>query len=184
VEEERPSAAPRVVVAASMAVAAGAAPTTDLEHIAVEVLGGWLVRLRLGDEESCVLALGPSPVRELGVGRRRISGPALRVVRARLDDTGFAGERIAAIEGVVELDPPGPVSLRRMPDGSITVTTSSGIRLDPAWATRPLRSLRIEPGTEREAAVRLDEALVVPRSTIRRLQRRSGSTLVEIEVRS
>lgn len=180
VEESRPSSRPRVLAAASSAVAAPADSIPDLESVIVDVRGRWILEVRLADEETCTLVLARSGARALVAGSRRVTGPSLRVVRARQDDAGFAGESIAEIEGVVRLDRPGPISVRRHADGSVQVMTTTGFTLDRSWTAGPLRTLTAEgrPGSCTEETLALSG--VVGSGIVRRLQRATGHTLVEI----
>ncbi|HLO34752.1 MAG TPA: DUF2264 domain-containing protein, partial [Candidatus Deferrimicrobium sp.] len=108
VEESRPSSRPRVLASATSAVAARTPATADLESVVVDVLDRWVLEVRLADEETCTLVLARSGPPVIIAGSRRVTGPSIRVVRARQDDAGFAGEAIGEIEGVVRLDRPGP----------------------------------------------------------------------------
>jgi hypothetical protein len=182
-EESRASARERIVVAASLAAAAGAGSIADLEAVEAEPASGSALTIRFGEDESCVLQLGSRFVNEVRVESRWVRGPAVRVVRGFADDSAFAGETISSIDGVIALDPPGPVAVSRSEDGTVRVTTSSGVRLDPSWTRGTSRAIETDGGDGVPVEIRLDEPGVITRRTIRRLQRLTGMALVELELR-
>jgi hypothetical protein len=180
VEESRPSSRPRLLAAVSSAVAAPTCSTTDLESVVVDVLDRWVLQARLADEETCTLVLARSGARMALAGSRRVTGPSIRVVRASRDEAGFEGEAIAEIEGVVRLDRPGPISVRRLPDGSVRVLASTGFALDRAWTAAPMRTLTADDRSGSRTVETLARSGVVSSGTVRRLQRATGRSLVEI----
>lgn len=165
---------------ASAAVAAHLDPTPDLDSVTVLVLDRWIIQVRLADEEVCTLVLARSGRPDVMAGSRRVTGPSVRLVRARCDDTGFAGESITEIEGVIRLERPGPISVRRHADGSVRVVTATGFALDQRWASGRLRTLVADGGSRSPTPASLRQAGVVPSGIVRRLQRATGRTLVEI----
>jgi len=179
VEESRPSSRPRMLAAASSALAAPTGATADLESVVVDVLDRWVMQVRLADEETCTLVLSRSGARAITAGSRRVSGPSIRVVRARQDDAGFEGEAIAEIEGVVRLDRPGPISVRRHPDGSVRVMTTTGFALDGDWTAAPMRTFTAEGRYGSRVAGTLVRSGVVTSGDVRRVQRETGRSLVE-----
>jgi hypothetical protein len=191
VQESRRSDQARMVAAASAALAAGAAEGPglaeligDLEAVAVAIVDRWILEVRLGREETCRVVLGRGGARDMEVRGRRFSGPSIRVVRARNDDSGFGGEQLLEIAGVIRLDAPGPIAIRRQGAG-VRITTSTGFAVDPRWSGAFLTHLH--PGPEEaderpERIERLEQPGVVPSALIRRLQRRSGRTLVDVEL--
>jgi hypothetical protein len=183
VEESPASARARIVLSASAAAASDSTYRADLDAIDAKVLAGSVVLVRLGDEESCLLQLGPRTAGEVVVAGRRVTGPGVRVVRARMDGSAFAGEAISAIDGVVELDPPGPLSVQRLETGIVRATTASGIRLDPSWMIASPRRATLDGGLGTPIDIPLDEPGVIGRRAIRRLQRITGATLLELELR-
>ncbi|HEY2888669.1 MAG TPA: hypothetical protein VGJ17_08645, partial [Candidatus Limnocylindrales bacterium] len=180
VEESRPSSRPRVLAAASLAIADSAASPEELALVHVELPERWLLRVRLADEETCLLVLAASGARSLQAGRRRVVGPSIRLVRAREDDAGFGGESIAEIEGVIRLDRPGPISVRRLPDGTVRIVTSTGFALDPDWLGGPLLTLAADAGSGLPSRQALEQSGTVPSGMVRRLQRAVGRSLVTI----
>jgi hypothetical protein len=182
VHESRPSSRPRVLAAASLAVAAFPVSMADLESVVVESLDRWTLRLRLADEEACTLMLGRAGARAAWAGARRATGPSIRVIRARQDDRGFEGESLFEIEGVLRLDRPGPISVHRLADGSVRVVTSSGLALDRDWTAVPMRTWSAARGSQGEIVETLAQAGVVPSATVRRLQRATGRSLVELRL--
>jgi hypothetical protein len=182
VEESRPSSRPRMLAVASSAVASATGSTTDLESVLVDVVDPWILQVRLGDEETCTVVLARAGARIAFVGGRRVTGRSLRVVRARLDDTGFEGESIAEIEGVVRLDRAAPITLRRHQDGSVRVLTTTGFALDRNWAGSALRSLVAAPSQGSPTTETLARPGVVPPEAVRRIQRATGRSLVEVRL--
>lgn len=182
VEESRPSARPRVLACASAAIARTEAPIADLESIAVDLEDRWTLWVRFATEETCVVVLARAGARALTVGPRRVTGPALRVVRSRTDDSGFAGEQISEIEGVIALDRPGPVSVQRSDDGSVRIVTATGFRLHPGWTLKPLATLATDDPSRPSETEHLESPGVVGARAIRRLQRATGRTLVQVRL--
>jgi hypothetical protein len=99
------------------------------------------------------------------------------------DGTALAGESIAAIDGVVWLERPGPISVAHDGD-AIVVWAEGGFRIDPAWATFAPRNVAVRGIDEGwSAPVRLDELGVVPGALVRRLRRSTGRRLLELRLR-
>jgi hypothetical protein len=180
VEESRPSSRPRMLAVASSALATGPASATDLESVVVDIADRWVLQVRLAAEEACTLVLGRVGARVAWAGSRRVSGPSIRVVRARLDDTGFEGELLAEIEGVIRLDRPAPITLRRRQDGSVRVLTTTGFVLDRAWTGAAIRTLIVDDDLGSSAVEALARPGIVPTATVRRIQRTTGRSLIEI----
>ncbi|HLO35576.1 MAG TPA: hypothetical protein VK194_05820, partial [Candidatus Deferrimicrobium sp.] len=74
----------------------------------------------------------------------------------------------------------GPISVRRSADGSVRVLTSTGFALDRDWAGAPLRTLIAEGPSGSRMAEALARSGIVPSGIVRRVQRATGRSLVEI----
>jgi hypothetical protein len=181
VEELGLSVRSRIVVSAT----AAADRTADVEaslrtiDVAVDEPTGLVHVTGLG-AGSALVSLGRRAPDHLELAGRTVRGPSVRFVLAADDGSSFAGERIAAVDGVFELTRPGIVEVRRA--GSVVeATVAAGIRLDPAWSGAALRCLRVRNGAGPFGpAIALADAGVAPDTLVRGLARRAGSRLVAL----
>ena len=176
----------RVLVTASCAVSRARPSLAEIEvdRSASDHDGGQIA-IRVGDRERVVVSVDGGLSSSLTVAGREVNGESLRVVRAANDGSAWAGESVAAIVGVLQLERPGPVAVRRVRDGGspgVDVWTMSGISLDGEWTDAPLTNVEIgDLDGWREAGV-LDEANVVPDALVRRLQKQTERTLLHLRL--
>jgi hypothetical protein len=183
VAESVARARPRIVGSVGWAGADPTPPSTDLESVAATCPAEGVVDVRLGRSERVIVDLRARPGRSLTIGKWTATGPGVRLLRVSDDGTALAGESIAAIEGVVRLERPGPISVACERDG-IVVWAEGGFRIDPGWATFEPRSVavrEIDEGWSRP--VRLDVVGGVPGALVRKLRRSTGRRLLEFRLR-
>lgn len=184
VYERVATARPRVVAAATMAVAAGSIDTADLASVEVTAAGPRLAHVRFGTSERAVAVLGHHSAARLDLGAWTAEGPGLRALRIRDDGTWFTGELVGSIHGVIRLDRPAPVSVRRLPGPTVEVTVDTGFRLDPGWVGFEARSFDIGDGVGGwQAGGRLEGPGIVPAAIVRHVRARSGRTLIDLRLR-
>jgi hypothetical protein len=183
VAESAASAQPRIVGGVGWAGTDPALPSSDLEAVAATCLSEGLVDVRLGQAERVFADLRARPGKSLSIGRWKATGPGVRLLRVNDNGTALAGESIAAIEGAVRLERPGPISVAC--DGeAIVVWAEGGFRIDPGWAAVAPRSVAVREIDEGwSTPVRLDDLGVVPGALVRRLRRSTGRRLVELRLR-
>ena len=183
VAESAPDDAPRVVASVGWAGACSEPPIDELEAVRARLVGRESVELELGSDEVAAVDLRPRGASTLTVSRWTARGPALRVFCVGRRGASLAGESIVSIDGVVRLDRPGPIALRRS-RGGITVWAERGFRIDPGWARRPLRSIEVRTADDRWSVPRaLDLPGVVPTELVRRLRAATGRQLLELRLR-
>jgi len=185
VEEARPSARPRVVASVACAVAAATGPITALEAVSVTLdrTERWRATVRLSDDEIALVDLGRRPPRRVRIGDRDVEGPRLRVVRASLDGSAWEGEAILSIAGIVQLERAGPISVRRVAGSTrVDAATTGGFRLERAWAGSDLCRVSVGDAAGWREIGRLAEPGVVPTALVRRLQRETGFSLVDVRL--
>ena len=182
--ETRPSARPRVVATVTMAVAAGALDLADLLAIEAEAVGLGLAHVTFGTEERAVVVLGARTLGHLETHGWIVDGPGIRAFRMRTDGTGFTGERVTSVQGVIRLDRPAPVSVRRIEGPAVQVTVDTGFVLDRAWTGFDPCSVEVRDGVGAWMPVGpLERPGVVPGRLIRAIRRRTGRTLVDLRLR-
>jgi hypothetical protein len=180
VEESSPSDRERVVASASIATARDGDLRGTLEAIDARVEGDDVTVT--WPSGSAIVSFGRRPPATRPVAGWTIRGSALRVVRASLDGSSFAGEMIATIDGAVRLDRPGTLAIKRH-ETDVDVTVASGFRLDAAWAGPDLVDLGVRHGAGPfEPLGRLTEHGRVPDALVRRLKRRLGTRLVTLRL--
>jgi hypothetical protein len=183
VAESAPSDLARVVASAGWAGACAAPRIDQLEAITANRVGPEQVEVRFGDGEVALVDLRPRGASTLRVGRWAAHGPNVRLLRVGNGGASFAGEAIARIDGVIRLDRPGPIALRRSRAG-ITVWAERGFRLDAAWTRRRLATVEVRTPDDRWSLPRaLDEPGVVPTELVRRLRGSIGLQLLELRLR-
>lgn len=181
VEELTLSVGSRIVVSATAAADRTADVGASLRTIdvAVDPPTGLVHVTGLG-AGSALVSLGRQGPDHLELAGRTVRGPSVRVVLAADDGSSFAGERIAAVDGVFELTRPGIVEVRRT-GVAVEATVAAGIRLDPAWSGAALRCLRVRNGAGPFGPpLALADAGVANDALVRGLTRRAGSRLVTI----
>jgi hypothetical protein len=182
VTETVASSRPRVVGSVGWAGAEPTPPIPDLEAVSAIVLSDGLVEVDFGSGERAVVDVRGHPRQAMVVGRWTACGPGVRVFRAADDGSRLAGESIASIDGVVELDRPGPIALTRTADG-VHAWAEGGFHLEPAWAGFAGRTVEVREIDEAwSAPTRLDEVGRVPAGLVRRLRRSTGRRLLELRV--
>ncbi len=128
-----------------------------------------------------IVSLGNAPDGQIEIAGHRFAG-RVRVGFAAEDGSAMGGERIAAIAGVVRLERPGTLALRRLHDG-VEVTTATGIALDRDWAGPRLCWARFgDAAWGFGEPVRLTEPGVIPEAMVRRSIRSAGTTLVTMRL--
>lgn len=184
VAESMMSARPRIVAAACCAIAEPVSPIADLLEVEVRCLGHSMAVVSLGGLERAAVVLSQRPKQRLDVDGWTIDGPGLRVVRIAVDGSWFAGETIGAIAGVVRLERPGPISLRRVGTPALEAIVDTGFVVDRDWAGFEATALDVRDplGTWRSLG-RLEVPSAVSAALVRRLRRTSGRSLVELRLR-
>jgi hypothetical protein len=183
VAESVPSARPRVVASVGWAGADRTVPIADLETVTAVLVAPEIVQVRLGSEELAMVDLGRRPGRAPAVDGVRACGRAVRVLRTSIDRSSVGGEAIDSIDGVIRLDRPGPISLRRSPD-ALDIWAEGGFSVDPQWTGFAARAIQVREIDERwSTPLPLDSANVVPTTLVRRLRRSTGRRLLELRLR-
>jgi hypothetical protein len=172
----------QLLVSADVARARDVDPIPDLCGVSVERVGASSVIVRLKGGDSAFLAAGGRPPRRVCLDGWSITGPALRVVRIGPGGTWFAGEAIAEVHGVVRLDRPGPVEVRRLADGGVLVGTTAGVSVDPVWAAASMGRVSAFGADGWGDATPLESPGVVPARLVRALQRATGHTFVQLRL--
>jgi hypothetical protein len=173
VAESVPSAETRLLAHADLVRVGEGDPRPDLASLVLEGTTQDAVRLRLPTGEIALLSVGVIPPAEVSLGGWTFHGPALRVVRVGPDATWLAAESVRAVPGAFRAAEPGPVEVRRLPDGRVLVGTTSAIELAPTWAGAP-RVVRVMEHDGWASGGVLDQPGVVDLATIERLRSRTG----------
>lgn len=174
VVEAGPSAEPRLLVHADVARVGDRDPRPDLAAIEVVHAGDDTVDLRLASGEVARLAVGVEPPTEVTLGGRTFRGPALHVVRVGPDGVWLATESVSEVVGAFRMAAPGPVEVRRLPDGRVLVGVMDAIELDPAWSGDGLTHVSLLEHDGWTSADTLGRAGVVDAALVERLQGRTG----------
>ena len=182
VAESVASATPRVVASVGWAGADPTVPTADLEAVTALLVAQEIAQVRLGSEELAMVDLRRRPARALAAGGVTACGTAVRVLRVSIDRAYAAGEAFETIDGVVRLERPGPISVRRSAD-ALDTWAEGGFSVDRAWSGFPSRAIQIREIDERWSTPwSLDAADVVPTALVRRLRRSTGRRLLELRL--
>jgi hypothetical protein len=182
VEEHRPSHRRRVLGHADMARTGGGDPMAEMAAIDVRHADSTTLLVTTPTGETCRLAAGARPPREVKVGGWTFRGPALHVIRVGPRGAWLGGESIVEVVGAVRFARPGPALVRRLTKGRILLGTTAGAAIDPGWArARPDRLLLLDGGAWIEVG-RLEEALVISDRTFRTCRRRTGHRFVWLQV--
>jgi Uncharacterized protein conserved in bacteria (DUF2264) len=182
-EETRPGYGRRIVGTVGWAGAQRVVPFEALGAVALAAIEDERVEVRLGDDERCVGALGQRAPGSLTCGGLTAIGPAVRLLRV---DGGrhVSGEAIAAIDGVVRLDRPGPIALTRLDEpATVHAWTETGFRVDPGWAGFAPRAVAVRgPLGDWGEPIRLGGDGHVTPSIVRRLRAMAGWRLLELRL--
>lgn len=184
VAESTSSSRSRMVAAASSAVADPLPSIDDLLRVDVRPLDQRTVAVSLGERERAAVVLSHRPRQRLEFDGWTIEGPGLRVIRIATDGSWFAGETIGAIAGVVRLERPGVISLRRIDVPALEAIVDTGFVVDADWAGFKARAIDVrDPLDTWRPLGRLERPGTVPAALVRRLRRASGQGLVEVRLR-
>ena len=176
------SARPRVVATVGWAGADPTVPTADLEAVTALLVAPEIVQVWLGSEELAMVDLRRRPGRTLAANAVKACGPAVRVLRWSIDGTSIAGEAFSSIDGIVRLDRPGPLSLRRSTD-ALDIWAEGGFSVDPRWTGFGSRAIQVRDIDDRwSTPLSLDTADVAPTAVVRRLRRSTGRRLLELRL--
>jgi hypothetical protein len=142
-----------------------------------------IVQIRLGSEELATVDLRRRPGRALAADGVTACGPAVRVLRRSIDGASIGGEAFSSIDGIVRLDRPGPISLRRSTD-ALDIWAEGGFSVDPWWTGFAARAIQVREIDERwSTLLTLDPADVVPAALVRGLRQSTGRRLLELRLR-
>jgi hypothetical protein len=182
VAESAASAATRLLAHIDVCRSRGADPTPDLAAIAFESPDDETLIVRTATGEACRLSVGPRPPTRVELDGWTVTGHALHVVRIGPDGTWLAGESIAQVlhgdTGILSMERPGPVEVRRLADGSVLVGTTAGLSFDAGWAPSKLPSVQVLEAAGWVDAGPLAMHRVVDADLVRRLQDRTGHEFV------
>jgi len=180
--ETRASSLRRIIGTVSWAGAATDAPITDLRAVSFLGIVGNVATVALGPTERAAVALGWRAVPSIEIVGTTAIGPAVRLLRVATDGSSAAGESIVTIGGVVRLDRPGPISVRRGTD-HVDAWAECGFAVEPSWAGFVPGWVSIRDRTDEwSPPVRLPKAGAVTSSLIRRLRRSTGRQLLELRL--
>lgn len=182
VRERGPRGSARLLVSADVARARDVDPCPDLAGIVVEAIDHASTLVRFPSGERARLDGAWRPSRQIDLDGWIVTGPALRVVRLGPNGEWFGGESITEIEGVVRLDRPGPVEVRKGDDGRVLVGTISGMTVAAAWTGRPMTRVALLGPEGWGEPTTLAEPGVIPTRLVRSLQRATGHTFVELRL--
>ncbi len=172
--EDGLSAEPRLLAHADVARVGDRDPRADLAAIVVTGSSADTVELRLASGEVARLAVGATPPTEVSLGGWVVRGPALRVVRVGPEAVWLAIESVVEVVGAFRAAEPGPVEVRRLPDGRALVGTTCAIEVDPAWSGHELLHVSVLEHDGWAPVGELARPNVVDADLVGRLQTRTG----------
>jgi hypothetical protein len=152
--------------------------------VGIEEVYADAVGLRLPWGEVARLSVATEPPTQMTLGGWSFRGPGLHVVRVGPDARWLAAESVREVPGAFRLAAPGPVEVRRLPDGDILVGTTEAIELDAAWAgDGDLRRLSVLEHDGWAPVGELERAGVVDVGLVAGLRARTGHAFLWLLLR-
>jgi hypothetical protein len=139
VYESQPSVAARCLAAAALIRPAPFDPAREFVGIKVETESPEIFRLSLPDGRLALVAPGETTPRRAILNGIEVEGTYLRYVQMTPDLNEICGLGLTRLAGLATFHEPATFRLKRTSDGTIRVTTNTGISLMDQWLRAPTR---------------------------------------------
>ncbi len=130
--ESWPSAAPRSLAAVSLLRPARFDPSGQFDNLHVSSPAAGVFHLTLPDGELAYVDLRDAPANSVRLGDFLLEGTELRLARLRPDGSQLCAVNLLRAGGLLELERPATLQLRRDKDNQIDLITDAGLALAPA----------------------------------------------------
>jgi hypothetical protein len=139
--ESQPSIAARCLAAATLIRPAPFEPAREFAGIKVETESPEIFRVTLPDGRLALVAPGETTPQHVTLNGVEVEGKCVRYVQMTTDLNEVCGLGLTHISGLATFSEPGTFRLKRTLDGTIRVTTDTGILLADQWLGRPARQI-------------------------------------------
>lgn len=141
--ESQASVAARCLAAASLVRPAPFEPAHEFCGIKVELEAPEIFRVALPDGRLALVAPGETMPRHATLNGIDMEGPCIRYFQINKDLDEIAGLGLIHISGLATFDEPATFRLKRLSDGTIRITTNTGISLTNQWVGGDARSIEV-----------------------------------------
>jgi hypothetical protein len=139
--EAQPNVASRCLAAATLVRPATFDPASEFTGIKVETESPEIFRVTLPDGRLALVAPGETTPKHVTLNGVEIEGKYVRYVQITKDLSEVCGLGLTRISGLATFSEPGTFRLKRTHDGTISVTTNTGISLTDQWLGGPARRI-------------------------------------------
>ena len=185
VYEAQASVAARCLASAALVRPSPFDPPHEFEGIKVELDTPETFRVRLPDGGLAFVAPGESPPERIRVDGRVVEGAYVRYTQIGLDLNEVSGMGVTHIAGIASFSTPAAFRLKRSSNGSIRVTTNTGISLTDQWLRGPYRRIEVQTLDDQWVDVTmLCENGVIPPRLVQEWSDRNQRTLIDFRINS
>jgi hypothetical protein len=181
--ESQPTVAGRCLAAASLVRPAPFEPADEFAGIKVGIESPEIFRVNLPDGRLAVVAPGETAPKRIRINGIEVEGNSVRYAQMTPDLNEVCGLGLTRVAEIATFHGPGTFRLERASNGTIRVTTNTGISLTDQWLGRPARCVE---------ALTLDNQWVdvtalckngsIPLQVVQEWSNRNQRTLVEFRI--
>ena len=139
--ESQGSVVGRCLASAALVRPAAFDPAEEFAEVNVEIKYPEIFRLTLPDGSLAMVAPGETTPRQTTVHGLEIHGSGIRFVQVSNDSSEISGLGVTRIAETVSFDQPATFRLRRASEGTIRVTTNTGLSLAQPWLNGKARRI-------------------------------------------
>jgi hypothetical protein len=181
--ESQASVAARCLAAASIVRPSPFDPAAEFAGIKVKVEVPEMFRISLPDESTALVAPGETTPKHVKVNGVEVEGIRLRYVRMSKDLSEVDGLGLTQVSGVATFSEPAAFRIKRISNGQVRLTTSTGISFTDQWlhgGARCIEALSVD--NRRLDVTDQCQAGSIPAGLVKEWSDRNQRTLVDFRI--
>jgi hypothetical protein len=181
--ESQASVSARCLAAASLIRPSPFDPASEFADIKVEIESPEIFRISLPDEKTALVAPGETTPARATLNGVEVEGIGIRYVQLANDLNEISGLGLTQISGLATFSEPATVRLKRSPDGTIRLTTNTGLSLTNQWLggdTRCIEALTLD-NQWLDVTTQCQDGSI-PTQVVRKWSDRNQRTLVDFRI--
>jgi hypothetical protein len=173
------SPSPRPLASLSLLRPSGFEPADEFASITARPQSEGTFQVTLPEGEIAFVDLREDPLNSTQLGEHTIEGNGMRIVRLKRDGSRLCALNLHHAAGIVDLEAPGILELRRDAPEEVNVTTDTGLAFCAAWLGGVIRKLEVQniQGEWIDTSRRSDD-LSIPGGLVREWSVRNERSLV------
>lgn len=184
VYESKAAVTARALASAAIVRPSPFEPADEFGGIQVELDSPEIFRVGLPDGGLALVAPGETAPKQTRLHGRYVEGACVRYIQMKADLDEVSGLGVTHIAGIASFSSPAAFRLQRLLNGSLRITTNTGISLTEQWLHGPARCIEVQTLDQHwEDVTRLCENNTIPLSLVQQWSERNQRTLIDFRIK-